>query len=94
MSKEKLKEIDLVFKPQVKSSGVLMGSKDDYSKPSQEDEDRAFQIRCASKEGKYVSIEDLSWVSKLQMQHKKWASELSKKVFRCTAPFGARVFND
>jgi hypothetical protein len=58
--------------------------------PSREDKDRSVAIRCASKQGRYVSKEDSEWNYDIYRMFPEWYASTENQIFQLTKPFGSK----
>jgi len=58
---------------------------------NKKDKDKLFDIRCRSKRGEYVSIEEDVFC---RTMNEKWKDEyklMDREIFLATAPFGSKI---
>jgi hypothetical protein len=58
---------------------------------TKEEENKLFNIRCRSKRGEYVSIEENMFCKTMHMKYKDEYKLMDRKVFLATAPFGSKI---
>ena len=65
-----------------------MGQKE-IKTPTTSEQDRSLAIRCASKQGLYVSNEDRDWNLLMFSTYPEWYRSTEHVVYQRTKPFGA-----
>lgn len=51
--------------------------------------ERAFNLRCRSKKGEYISVENILFLEIIYKNYPEDCETMEKEVFEATKPFGA-----
>jgi len=59
-----------------------------FDKPTKEEQDKCFRLRCQSKTGVRLHSDDMFFIELMYIQYPEWYESTDKDVFNATKPFG------